>query len=828
MMKWGLYFILVFLFLVLASLVSALSFTMDTDVTPDSPFTTNNLYCEFDATADMTNNWIRWYNNSVLFRTKKNDANHKTRILSKYLSYEDNWTCIVEITNGSTTIFMNDSVKIDGVVGILGFLSDPDLTPDYPTTDEKLWCEFNPVDENVDNWISWYNNSVFYKRAKNDADHKTGVASSYTFDGDNWTCVVELGNFSDSIFKNDSIIVGSTEPPNNVPVIDSVEFNDVGDSGDENITLPYTGIHSVRCFGTASDADGNSKITNVNATFYSSSSSYSSSDDNSYHYSVSSCSYDYTTGNFECAVDFLNYAENGTWYCNATVTDDKADFGFDTDSVIVYSSPAPNNAPNITSVEFNELDDSGDNVITLSSVGRKSLRCFGYASDADGNADITLINATFYHSSSTSDALDDDSVHYSNSSCSYSTSNGFFECVVDVIYNATVGTWYCNATVIDGLGENDSLVDSVTINQGPPPDVSFTSSPTLTPNYPSTDDVLTCSWGQSSDTELAYVDWYYDGVFLKRHTVSNPPRSLYNTDYTSDDEEWYCEVQLVGGNATANATSNNVTIGSTPTNYEPVVDSIELNDRGDYGDGTMTLVAGDYIVADCFGTITDSDGNSDIDTLTAYFYSSSESGPLNSDEDGLHYTNNSCNYNVGDGSFNCSVSLPFYSAAGAWRCTVYVNDSASNLVHDTDGVTVSSLIAIDIPDSTFIDFGGMVVGESKTNSSLFIPVYNLGNVPIDLNLDAWSTGSGFDDVNSLNCTTGNIPVANFRVSSLLDSYISYFSLVSTGYYLLDFDLNPQSSGSLPTNKSLFVGLKIPDGVQGACTGVISVLGVTSS
>jgi hypothetical protein len=94
----------------------------------------------------------------------------------------------------------------------------------------------------------------------------------------------------------------------------------------ENPVDLLAGINrSVTCNGTLLDLDGSSDLARVNATLYSQ--IYSSTEkpnNRSIHYSNSTCRIKDPAGNaadFVCGFDISYYALNGTWACNATVTD---------------------------------------------------------------------------------------------------------------------------------------------------------------------------------------------------------------------------------------------------------------------------------------------------------------------------------------------------------------------------------------------------------------------------------------------------------------------------------------------------------------------------
>ncbi len=123
---------------------------------------------------------------------------------------------------------------------------------------------------------------------------------------------------------------------------------------------------------------------------------------------------------------------------------------------ITYSGAAGctdwgNTAPTITTVIL-------DSLITLTPGSTKKVYCNATITDSDN--DMTGANATIYYYLNESIQADDNNVHYTNSTCSYTGSTiKDVNCAFDVYYLANNGTWNCNLTVTDGV-YNSSDVDS--------------------------------------------------------------------------------------------------------------------------------------------------------------------------------------------------------------------------------------------------------------------------------------------------------------------------------------------------------------------------------
>jgi hypothetical protein len=126
----------------------------------------------------------------------------------------------------------------------------------------------------------------------------------------------------------------------------------------------------------------------------------------------------------------------------------------DTEVNITYA------VPTITGVRI-------DTPVTLTAGDVKVVNCNVSVIDYSGYGFINFTNATFYHSTSSSGAADDNNTHYTNTSCAAVSQNGNyanFTCSFSVYYYALNGTWTCNATVQDNVSANVSLTNTSTVN----------------------------------------------------------------------------------------------------------------------------------------------------------------------------------------------------------------------------------------------------------------------------------------------------------------------------------------------------------------------------
>lgn len=137
--------------------------------------------------------------------------------------------------------------------------------------------------------------------------------------------------------------------------------------------------------------------------------------------------------------------------------------------VISYDQTNVSTTVNITNAKPEVLNvEIYDNTnINLTEGSTTLVWCNVSVLDYNGFADISNINATFWHSTNTTEdaALNNNSM-YRNGSCSFMSGSGWYAnytCGFDVYYYAYNGTWNCNVTVNDTLnyqnnGSNTSTV----------------------------------------------------------------------------------------------------------------------------------------------------------------------------------------------------------------------------------------------------------------------------------------------------------------------------------------------------------------------------------
>ncbi|MGV8085992.1 MAG: hypothetical protein ACP5N1_00020 [Candidatus Woesearchaeota archaeon] len=108
--------------------------------------------------------------------------------------------------------------------------------------------------------------------------------------------------------------------------------------------------------------------------------------------------------------------------------------------------------PNIDNIFLTD-NFSPINQIVLSAGKTRFVNCSVVVSDPEGTDNIVGVSAKLFYYLNSSGDIDNNNTHYTNNSCMLideTSLNKTFSCGFDVWYYANNGTWYCNATVING------------------------------------------------------------------------------------------------------------------------------------------------------------------------------------------------------------------------------------------------------------------------------------------------------------------------------------------------------------------------------------------
>ncbi|MBD3203385.1 hypothetical protein GF327_03765 [Candidatus Woesearchaeota archaeon] len=139
------------------------------------------------------------------------------------------------------------------------------------------------------------------------------------------------------------------------------------------VDLEAYGNKTVQCNVTVFDYDNNTNI--VNATFYFNTVAAEDPDNKLNHYTNSSCvneSPQDNEMNFSCTFDLIYFANNGSWYSNATAYDDQDASGNNISDSINVNPLTAIYIPTDTVLDFGELETgqtSGDKEANITNAG---------------------------------------------------------------------------------------------------------------------------------------------------------------------------------------------------------------------------------------------------------------------------------------------------------------------------------------------------------------------------------------------------------------------------------------------------------------------------
>lgn len=118
--------------------------------------------------------------------------------------------------------------------------------------------------------------------------------------------------------------------------------------------------------------------------------------------------------------------------------------------------------------EIRNITCNNRTALTLTAGSTKTIVCIISIRDYNGGADINFTNGTFYYNINASSDPDDNNVHYTNTTCTNGTVNGYdvnWTCAFDVLYYANNGTWRANFSVTDKYNMTTRSYTNVTISQ---------------------------------------------------------------------------------------------------------------------------------------------------------------------------------------------------------------------------------------------------------------------------------------------------------------------------------------------------------------------------
>jgi len=136
--------------------------------------------------------------------------------------------------------------------------------------------------------------------------------------------------------------------------------------------------------------------------------------------------------------------------------------GYDVISSVLLNSPI-----NVSSVLVDDSILTPLNQIDLVAASKRKVTCTSVMEDPEGGP-VLNASARFFSSGSSYGSVDDNSTHYTNSSCfvnsSYSGNTSLVNCTFEVFYYANSGNWTCLTSAQDNLSMRGNSTDGTFIN----------------------------------------------------------------------------------------------------------------------------------------------------------------------------------------------------------------------------------------------------------------------------------------------------------------------------------------------------------------------------
>ncbi len=245
-------------------------------------------------------------------------------------------------------------------------------------------------------------------------------------------------------------------------------------------------------------------------------------------------------------------------------------------------------------------------------------------------------------------------------------------------------------------------------------------------------------------------------------------------------------------------------------NSPPVASDVSIDSDA----ASVTLIESTTKDVVCVATVTDTDGYTDISSVTADLFRTSQTVSSGLD-DNDHYQlsgDSQCVPSGGAGNsetYTCTFAVQYFAdatdtgspnAADDWTCRVMPSDSAGEGTSASDTIEVDSLFALEVTAS--IDYGSLDPDSDTGSTNQQVTVTNTGNRDMDPQV------SGGDMVSGIN----SIAVGQQKYASAGFTYTSGGTTLSTTPATLDLAL-PQRTAAV-VDALVYWGIGILDGTPG--------------
>jgi len=272
-----------------------------------------------------------------------------------------------------------------------------------------------------------------------------------------------------------------------------------------------------------------------------------------------------------------------------------------------------------------------------------------------------------------------------------------------------------------------------------------------------------------------------------------------------------------------------VTTTASVANSVPVASGAQLN-----GGMDMTLIENQSTTVQGTVTVTDSNGCTEIDNVTATLFRTNVAGGSSAPENNRSHYSTLCTSNgdcVGGPdmveTFTCDFDLLWYAdatdagsfyQATDWTFNATPTDGSGG-VSDTAQQEVDTLTSIVVLTSS-ISFGQLALSSDTGALNQNTTLANLGNENLDIQIKGYGIGEG--DGYCMACTVGEVDVDMLEFNDVSFTYGFGQDLGSLDEEL-DLDLDRGNDTISRPEKLVYYGLGFPaTGIGGTCSGTIAI------
>ena len=237
----------------------------------------------------------------------------------------------------------------------------------------------------------------------------------------------------------------------------------------------------------------------------------------------------------------------------------------------------------------------------------------------------------------------------------------------------------------------------------------------------------------------------------------------------------------------------------------------------------IDLLAGSTQTVYCNATVTDLNGNADINesSASAIFYDVTQSSPGDVDDNNYHYTNSSCSQTSAVGNqkgVSCAFSLQYYANQGNWNCTFSIADIQGLANSSNESTVINELLAIET--DPYLSYGLLSPGEISS-SDISLNMRNVGNREFNITVEGYAEVR--NDNLSMYCTSGNVSIHNQHYDIISGKVFANMQNLTWNASLIENLTLPQRTNdiAIDTDENVtYWKVETPSDVSGRCNGTI--------